>query len=187
MHTPPPLRPAPLWFPLLLAAAVILADQALKAWALANLTYGAAAIPVIPGLLDWQLTFNTGAAWSLFSGSAQPLAALRLLVGLGIFVYLWKRPQPRFLTTVLALIAAGAIGNSIDGLTNPQGVVDMLHSPALSAVTRAINGTLFPIFNIADMCVVGGTLLLLIASFLPERKVQRSAEDQPARQDGPGA
>ncbi|SEJ43931.1 signal peptidase II Aspartic peptidase. MEROPS family A08 [Deinococcus reticulitermitis] len=182
MQTPPHSRPAPLWFPLLLAAALIAADQALKAWALAHLTYGADAIPVIPGLLDWQLTFNTGAAWSLFSGSARPLAALRLIVGLGILAYLWKRPQTWFLTTVLALIAAGAIGNTIDGLTNPRGVVDMIHSPALSAVTRALNGSIFPIFNIADMCVVGGTLLLLGSSLLPERKAQ-----PPTQEDGSGA
>lgn len=182
MQTPPRPRTAPLWFPLALAAVLLVADQLLKAWALANLTYGANPIPVIPGLLDWQLTFNTGAAWSMFSGSAKPLAAVRLVVGLAILVYLWKRPQPWFLTTVLAMIAAGALGNTIDGLTNPRGVVDMIHSPALTAVTRAINGSIFPIFNIADMCVVGGTLLLLIASFLPESKVQ-----QPAREDGSGA
>ncbi|EYB69037.1 lipoprotein signal peptidase [Deinococcus phoenicis] len=162
-------RSFPAWVPLLIAALLIAADQALKAWALAHLTYGAAPIPFIPGVLDWVLTFNTGAAWSLFSGSAVPLAAARLLVGLGILTYVVVRPPGRFLSVVLSMIAAGAIGNTIDGLRLGR-VTDMLHAPPLSAVTRALNAGDFPIFNIADACVVGGTLLLLIASFIGDRK-----------------
>ncbi|GAA5514139.1 lipoprotein signal peptidase [Deinococcus carri] len=162
-------RTFPAWVPLLLAALLVAADQALKAWALANLTYGAAPVPFLPGVLDWVLTFNTGAAWSLFSGSAVPLALGRLLVGLGILVYLVVRPQGRFLTVVLSMIAAGAIGNTIDGLRLGR-VTDMLHAPPLSAITRALNAGDFPIFNLADSLVVVGTLLLLIASFMGERK-----------------
>ncbi|WP_442877240.1 signal peptidase II [Deinococcus sp. YIM 134068] len=165
-------RALPVWVPLLIAAVLVAADQALKAWALANLTYGAAPIPFLPGLLDWQLTFNTGAAWSLFSGSAVPLAIARLMVGVGLLVYVMVRPQNRFLTVVLSMIAAGAIGNTIDGLRQGR-VTDMLHAPPLSAITRALGAGDFPIFNIADSCVVVGTLLLLVASFVSgrERKV----------------
>ncbi len=159
----------PVWAPFLIAGLLIAADQALKAWALANLIERQPATPFIPGLIDWVLTFNTGAAWSLFSGSALPLAIGRLLVGLGILGYLTFRPQPRFVTVVLSLISAGAIGNAIDGIRLGK-VTDMIHSPALSAVTRAVNAGDFPIFNIADMCVVGGTLLLLIASLVPDPK-----------------
>lgn len=164
------LRPRafPVWVPLLIAALLVAADQALKAWALANLTYGADPIPFLPGLLEWQLTFNTGAAWSLFSGSAVPLALVRLLVGAGLLAYLVLRPSPRLLSVLLAMIAAGAIGNSIDGLTQGR-VTDMFHSPLLSAVTQALGAGHFPIFNVADMCVVFGTLLLVIVSFAQER------------------
>lgn len=161
-----------IWLPLLIAAALLAADQLLKAWALANLTQGAPAQAVIPGLLDWQLTFNTGAAWSMFSGSAVPLAIGRLLVGLGILGYLLFRPQTRFLTIVLSMIAAGAIGNAIDGLRFGK-VTDMIHAPPLSAITRAIGQGDFPIFNIADSCVVVGTILLLIGSFVADRAPRR--------------
>lgn len=164
-----PRQRFPTWFPLVLAALLVAADHALKAWALANLRLGADPVPVIPGLLDWVLTFNTGAAWSMFSGSAGILAWGRLLIGLGILAYLVLRPQTRFLTVVLSMIAAGAIGNAIDGIVNGK-VTDMIHTPIFSAVTRAINGTGFPIYNIADSCVVVGTILLLIASVLPQRK-----------------
>lgn len=154
---------------MLLAAILITADQLLKQWALAHLVYGQPAIKVIPGLLDWVLTFNTGAAWSMFSGGAKILAVGRLIVGLGLLGYLYLRPQNRFLTIVLTMIAAGAIGNAIDGLLKGK-VTDMIHAPFLSAITQAINGTSFPIFNLADSCVVVGTILLLIASLLPQKK-----------------
>ena len=169
-------RRFPVWFPLVLALVLIAFDQWLKAWAVEHLLLGADPLPVVPGLLDWQLTYNTGAAWSMFSGSAGVLALGRLLVGIAILGYqLWK-PQPRFLSVVLSMIAAGAIGNAIDGLRQGR-VTDMIHSPLLSAVTEAINGSRFPIFNIADMCVVGGTLLLLVASFLPDSKQQKAAPE----------
>lgn len=160
----------------MLFAVLVVLDQLLKNWALGTLKLGDPAIPFIPGLMDWQLTFNTGAAWSMFSGSAKILALGRMLVGFGILGYLYYRPQNRFLSVVLSMIAAGAVGNAIDGLRSGR-VTDMIHSPALSAVTKAINGTQFPIFNLADSCVVLGTLLLLAASFLPDRsKATRRAE-----------
>ena len=147
----------------MIAAVLVIADQLLKAWALAHLTEGQPVIPFIPGLISWVLTFNTGAAWSLFSGSALPLALGRLLVGLGILIYLFYRPQPRALGIVLAMIAAGAIGNAIDGFRLGK-VTDMIYSPALSAVTRTFKAGEFPIFNIADSCVVLGTILLVLLS-----------------------
>jgi signal peptidase II len=164
----PPVRRLPGWVPLLIAAVLIGADQWLKLWARTHLNLYDAPIPFIPGLLSWQLTYNTGAAWSLLAGATVPLAILRLLVGLGILGYLFVRPQPRLFALTLGLIAAGAIGNTIDGLRSGR-VTDMLNSPALSAVTRTLRAGEFPIFNIADSCVVLGTLLLIVLSLLPER------------------
>lgn len=159
-----PRRSLPVWLPLVIVVCLLVADQLLKAWALANLRLGDPAIVFIPGLISWQLTFNTGAAWSLLSGSAIPLAIGRLLVGLALLVYVIVRPQDRLTTLLLSLIAAGAIGNTIDGFRFGR-VTDMIYSPALSAVTRTLRAGEFPIFNIADSCVVVGTLLLLISSF----------------------
>ncbi|MGM9320876.1 signal peptidase II [Deinococcus aquaticus] len=168
-------RRAPVWLPLVLAALLVAADQALKAWALANLQEGQPPRVFIPGLVEWLLTFNTGAAWSLFSGSAVPLALGRLLVGLGILGYVTWKPQPRALSIILAMISAGAIGNAIDGLRQGK-VTDMIHSPLLSSVTRALNAGDFPIFNVADSCVVLGTLALLITSFVGDQQAKRTAK-----------
>lgn len=154
----------PLWVPVLVTAVLLVLDQWTKWLAVTNLQLNQPVDVVVPGLLGLTLTYNTGAAFSLFEGSAAPLAFLRLAVGLGLLVYLWRSPQNKFTAVVFAMIAAGAIGNAIDGLRQGK-VTDMLSSPALDAVTRVINGQPFPIFNIADSCVVLGVLLLLVSSF----------------------
>lgn len=156
-------RTWPFWVPLVVAATLLAFDQWTKVWAVSNLTFNQPVDVIVPGVLGFTLVYNTGAAWSLFEGSALPLALLRLAVGIGLLVYLWRRPQDRFHAIVFAMIAAGAIGNAIDGLRQGK-VTDMLSSPALDVVTRAINGQPFPIFNIADSCVVVGVILLLVTS-----------------------
>ena len=57
-----------------LATAVVLLDQFSKRWAIDQLPLGAA-YPWIPGLLAFQRTSNTGAAFSLLSGSSAALGA----------------------------------------------------------------------------------------------------------------
>lgn len=163
----PPTRFAhpPFWRLLALAAVLVLADQQLKSWAISHLQPHTGVTEVIPGLLGWYLTFNTGAAWSMFSGATKVLAVGRIVVSLGILGYLWKRPPSAWLSVPLTLIAAGALGNAIDGLRNGQ-VTDMIYSPLLSQVTRALGKGDFPIYNLADMCVVGGTIALLLVSLL---------------------
>lgn len=149
----------------MLAALLVVADQALKGWAISHLQEHGEVTPFIPGLLGWYLTFNTGAAWSMFSGLTGLLAAGRVVVSLGILGYLQRKPQRALLGIPLTLIAAGALGNAIDGLRMGK-VTDMLYSPLLSQVTRALGKGDFPIFNLADSCVVGGTLALLLVSML---------------------
>ncbi len=170
--------------PYLLFLVLVLADQALKLWTVSHWQQmgwpsgdSSPRMPVIPGFLDFFLTYNTGAAWSLFSGSALPLALLRIAVGIGILIYLWRIPQPtktahwtaRAYPYVLAIVAVGAVGNAIDGLYQGK-VTDMLFSYPLSWINQRINSQNFPIFNIADSCVVGGVIFLLLLSLLEGRK-----------------
>ena len=181
------LEPVRRYGPYLLFLVLVLADQALKLWTVSHWQQmgwpsgppgpTSPHLPVIPGFLDFVLTYNTGAAWSLFSGAALPLALLRIAVGIGILMYLWRMAQPlktahwtaRAYPYVLAIIAVGAVGNAIDGLYQGK-VTDMLYSYPLSWINQRINGQNFPIFNIADSCVVGGVIFLLLLSLLEGRK-----------------
>lgn len=161
------------------ALCLVVADQWLKNWALQHLQVGQPPVPFVLGI-EWFLTFNTGAAWSLMSGKAPLLAIGRLLVGTGLLAYAAAGQKVSAgMRLAFTLIAAGALGNAIDGLRLGH-VVDMIHWSWLSQITNAINGTAFPIFNLADTYVVGGTLLLVLLSFIekPEKKEHTQAGDQ---------
>ncbi len=149
-------------------------DQALKAWTVATIPLNAGYnyIVAVPGFLSLTHVLNTGAAWSLFSSATPILIALRIVVGTGILVWLLRtyRKQPVVNIVAYSLIVGGAYGNAIDGLTRGH-VVDMLQSHWLSAVYSLLGfGSIFPIFNIADMGVVGGVLLLIVSSIVEDRK-----------------
>lgn len=149
-------------------------DQGLKAYSLAAVPPYPQAIDLLPGFLSLTYIENRGAAWSLFAGSTPALTLLRLAVGLGILVYLVRTTRLSRLNAVaLGLIAGGAIGNALDGLRHGF-VVDMLLSYWLTAVYRPFAGTVFPIFNLADVGVVSGVSLLLIGSLAASRPERRA-------------
>jgi len=151
-------------FPIALALlfALLLTDLLLKAWAAQNLV-NTPVRPLIPGLLSLTYTLNPGIAWGLLSGLTVPLAVLRLAVGLGLILTLWRgRPHPK-LALSLALIAAGALGNAVDGLTRGS-VVDYLSSPLLDRFSQRLSAQPFPVFNLADVLVLLGVAALLLAS-----------------------
>jgi signal peptidase II len=148
------------------------ADQALKFWTVANMPpppYYASYEP-FPAFMSLAHAINTGAAWSLFSSATPILIAFRLFAGAGILIFLWLRPRLPLETVALSLIAAGALGNAIDGLLYGH-VVDMLQSHWLTTIYRIFfPGQIFPIFNLADCGVVGGILLYFILSFTSSKK-----------------
>ncbi|GGJ45711.1 signal peptidase II [Deinococcus roseus] len=152
-------------------------DQWLKAWSVTHLQPYVLK-PLIENVLSLTLVYNTGAAWGMLGGATKILAVLRIVVGLGILVYLW-REKPRGITFwSLVLISAGAVGNAIDGIRAGK-VVDMFYSHQLSWITQKIQHQDFPIFNIADSCVVVGTILLIASSLFtkkPEPKKQSTPE-----------
>ena len=143
---------------LALVLTLFLVDQGTKIWAAATLP-GRAPSPLLPGLFDLLSVENPGMAWGLLSNATLPLAVLRVSVGLALLALVFRGMAgwPRQLS--LSLIAAGALGNALDGF-RLGFVVDLLSSPALSKVTRLLGAGDFPVFNLADVWVVLGTLLL---------------------------
>jgi len=127
---------------LLLAALTVLLDQASKRWALDQLPTGQIQ-PLLPGLLRLQRVSNTGAAFSLFSGSSNHLALVSALVSLMLAAWiLWRPPGGLWSRLALGLLLGGALGNGIDRWR--QGaVVDFLEFVPIH----------FPIFNLADVAI----------------------------------
>lgn len=145
------------------AGLVVLADQLSKVW-VAQALQGRGARPLIPGLIDLYYTTNTGAAFSLFTGSSRLLGVVSLVVALGVAAWIIKngrRALPPSRALALGLLLGGAIGNGIDRW-RLGAVIDFL---ALVPVN-------FPVFNIADVAIN-----LAVLGFLVDLIQQQRAED----------
>lgn len=113
---------------------------------------------LIPGVLDLRIAENRGAAFSIFSGSSEPvrklfLIVLPVLVVLGIFLYSFKnRPSPPVQLS-LGLIAGGALGNLYDRI---------IYGKVVDFIDFHVGSWHYPTFNIADVAVSLGVLILLL-------------------------
>ncbi len=159
-----PTTPAPAglarW--LLLAGAIVLADQASKLGFDASLRYGQR-IHLLP-FFDFTLLYNTGAAFSFLADAAGWQRWLFTLLGVGaaiVIVTLMRsnRSQPRFLAA-LSLILGGALGNVIDRVAYGH-VIDFL--------LFYWGDWYFPAFNLADTAITLGAMLLILDEFLKMR------------------
>ncbi len=118
--------------------------------------------PVISGYWDWELAQNDGAAFSSFRGSriVLTLIALVALAMLGMMAAKTTAEQ-RLKRIALAAIAGGALGNLIDRVRD-GAVTDF--------VRWHIHEHRWPIFNVADVALVIGVVLLLAESVLARRR-----------------
>ena len=125
-----------------IAGVVVLADQLSKAWALNHLS-GAGVQPLLPGLLELQLVFNTGAAFSMLTGNTMLLGLVSAAVAIALVVWIQTAgPLRRLQWLGLGLLLGGAIGNGLDRWRLGQ-VVDFL----------ALVPIRFPVFNLADVAI----------------------------------
>ena len=136
-------------------------------------------VTAIPGVLDLTLTYNTGAAWSLFDDNTLFLAILSLVASIVIIVFImkndWKTKKIYSLSTCMLL--AGTFGNMIDRFLTVfdlrEGVVDMIILNPLDSLWSAIFKSRFPIFNVADVLLVLGVILLAIDILFLEDKREK--------------
>ncbi len=146
---------------LILAAAVLLLDQASKLWVVSALPedsyFPPDNIEVIPGFFHIVHVTNTGAAWSMFSGYTWPLTLVGFAV-LGLLVYFRKAlelDKPK-IQLGYGLIIGGIIGNMIDRV-RIQKVIDFLDFQ--------FGDYHFPSFNIADSGITVGVIFYILFSF----------------------
>jgi signal peptidase II len=155
---------------LLLAAtligAILAADVVTKRWALEALSHGLTVRGV--GGLPLTLAYNTGIAF----GVNVPSAGRWLLVGASVFVVIMlaglfhqARPSDRLRLLSVCLVAAGALGNLVDRVRWERGVVDFIGPIDLGFM-------IWPIFNVADMAISTGAILLGISLWREEPEPQ---------------
>jgi signal peptidase II len=136
--------------------AIVLSDFITKQIAVASLT-GRAPVSVAGEWLLFRLVYNPGAAFGVHVGPYSRwvfmILALIALAVLGTMVHHTLRDQVVRITA-LALVCGGAVGNLIDRVRSPRGVVDF--------IDVYIGPLHWPTFNVADMAVSCGAVALAV-------------------------
>ena len=116
-------------------------------------------IIIIKNKLELVYVENRGAAFGIFQNKKIILVFLTLIIILVISVFLFKNYNRFSLVSImsLSLIIGGAIGNLIDRIIRGY-VIDFISY-------TFFNGYEFPVFNVADICVVSGCILMIISLF----------------------
>lgn len=135
-------------------------DQIIK-WFINNtFLYGESAV-IIPGFLNITKVYNTGAAWSIFAGGRYLLIAIAIC-SFGILFSCQKCFRYKERTVFgFALVYGGLFGNLIDRV---------FFAHVIDYIEVNIFGYHFPIFNLADMCLVIGFILIVYALWKGEDK-----------------
>lgn len=110
---------------------------------------------IVDDVVRFTLAFNSGGAMSLSLGpSSRWWFTLLSLATLVVLAYMYRQSSPgdKIQIASLALICGGAVGNLIDRIRSPRGVVDF--------IDIGIGTHRFWTFNIADMAVTIGTATL---------------------------
>lgn len=139
-------------------------DQWSKMWVIDSLWRGQR-ITVVPKHLDFFYTVNPGAAFSLLAnagGWQRPfLTTIALFISVVLWVWLLRLPQQaRLIPLSFSLILAGALGNAFDRIQ---------HGYVIDFILLYWQEWYFPTFNVADMAISCGAVLLLVDAFWPGR------------------
>ena len=152
--------------PFALSLAILVLDQATKALVMARIRPGMIGIRALGDVLWIVRQQNLGMAFSLLDslgGTARvvSLVALPLVLVAAVLVFYFKsREITAFQRWALCGIVGGGLGNVIDRMLRPEGVVDF--------VSVKFYGLLgferWPTFNVADASVVVCAVLLVVST-----------------------
>jgi len=140
-------------------------DRLTKDLVMRNMEIGEA-IPSQDSFFAIRYTINTGVSFSMLEGHTELLIAIQivlLVVVTAAWIFTYTKMRHPVLQTALCWIACGGAGNLIDRVSFGH-VIDFISV-----------GT-FPVWNFADMCVVGGCILIGI--YILKLHPKHKAEDE---------
>ena len=146
-----------MWF-WLISISNLLLDQLSKYWITKSFAQIGDTIPLLPKIFHFTYVVNTGHAFSFFEGGVVWLRWISLGVSIGLIgLFILGERMEIFEQLGYGFILAGALGNGIHRVFFGY-VVDVLDF-------RLIN---FPIFNLADISINFGIILLFSANIFPK-------------------
>nr|WP_246458371.1 signal peptidase II [Saccharopolyspora gloriosae] len=161
------------------AAVLLTADVLTKVAAVAALE-NQPPTKLFGGAVYLVLVRNPGAAFSLATGMTWLLALLAIVV-VGVIVWLAPKLRSTGWAIGLGLVLGGACGNLVDRLFRAPGP---LRGHVVDFVSLfAPDGSVWPVFNVADSSIVCGGILVVLMSLLGRDydgtvHVRKKREDQ---------
>jgi signal peptidase II len=147
------------------AAAVLAADQVTKAIVRATLDLGEA-VPAV-GPFSIHHVRNSGILGGHLQGTAVPIAVASAAALAALVVYVLRRRNPGILSVVgFGLLLGGGLGNLVDRLR-------------LGYVTDFVDRGQGGAFNLADLAVTLGLVVLLVAHVLRRRTAETRLDPRP--------
>ncbi|MDQ0316165.1 signal peptidase II [Amorphus orientalis] len=159
-----PVSQRPLWrYGFLVAAIVLVVDQAVKLWLLRVVDIAATGPIRVTSFMDLVLVWNQGISYGMFQQETELgrwLLVVFTLIIVAFLCYWLATARDRWIATSLALIVGGAVGNIIDRIAY-GAVADFVHLYAGSFS--------WYVFNVADATIAFGVIGLLIDAVLRRR------------------
>ena len=148
-----------------ITALIIAVDQITK-FAAQQLLPPYQPVEVLGDFFRLTYIYNPGAAFGLHVGPLSRYIFLALTVVAVAVLASWfrrTRTDDRLRLYAISFVMAGAIGNFIDRVRSPRGVIDFFDV--------GFAGMRWPVFNIADIGVTVGAILLAISLWREEQEV----------------
>jgi signal peptidase II len=150
------MRKARCFWPIL--ATLVLADCSTKELVETALLGNPGPHPVVGEWLRVTLAYNPGAAFSAMplGPASRPILSLIAIGAVISLLRLYRKTRPDAVlrASAIALVAGGALGNLLDRIRSPRGVVDF--------IDLGIGDARFYTFNVADVGVTVGAILLAL-------------------------
>ena len=150
------MRKARCFWPIL--ATLVLADCSTKGLVETALLANPGPHPLVGDWLRVTLAYNPGAAFSAMplGPASRPILSLIAVVAVISLLRLYRKTRPDGVlrASAIALVAGGALGNLLDRIRSPRGVVDF--------IDLGIGDARFYTFNVADVGVTVGAILLAL-------------------------
>lgn len=152
---------------------LLIVDQVTKYIVTVNMALATEYTDVIPGIIDIVYVHNKGAAWGMLQGHTWFLLSVTMIVMLICITMLIKYGlKDKLLFWALSLVLTGGLGNMIDRIFRNGNVIDFIHLHFMPD---------FPVFNIADCCVVIGAGLLIlyfVIDLIKEAKLKKNLAEK---------
>ena len=152
------------------AVGFLITDVATKWWAVRSLAPAHTRHEVLGDFVTFTLLYNRGAAFGLHLGEFSRWIFTALTVGAVVILtrmYQATADRDHLRLISLGAILGGACGNLIDRLRSAQGVVDF--------IDVGVGATRWPTFNVADIGVSCGAVLLAVVLWREDRAAAQAA------------